>query len=112
MRPRPIGLGNYFVCNRFAFQTLLWSLEFLIQSNLKNDTITIINVVYSLYFVEFSAQDILQIMKNLDCDKAYDHNEPSIRMLKICGSPACRPFKIYLKFSFKISKASTRVEKS
>ena len=39
----PSGLGNYFVCKRFieihAVQTLLWSLEFVIQINLEHDTI-------------------------------------------------------------------------
>ena len=33
------GLGNDFVYNRFAVQTLLWSLEFVIQINLEHDTI-------------------------------------------------------------------------
>ena len=33
--------GNYFVCKRFAIQTLLWSLEFVIQINLEHDTIAI-----------------------------------------------------------------------
>ena len=35
----PSGLGNYFVCRRFPVQTLLWSLEFVIQINLEHDTI-------------------------------------------------------------------------
>ena len=37
----PSGLGNYFVCKRFAVQTLLWSLEFVIEINLEHDAITI-----------------------------------------------------------------------
>ena len=36
---RPSELGHYFVCKRFAVQTLLWSLEFVIQINLEHDTI-------------------------------------------------------------------------
>ena len=32
------GLGNYFVCKRFAVQILMWSLEFVIQINLEHDT--------------------------------------------------------------------------
>ena len=35
------GLGNYFVCKRFAVQTLLWSLELVIQINFEHDTITV-----------------------------------------------------------------------
>ena len=37
----PSGLGNYFVCKRFAVQTLLWLLEFVIQINLEYDTIEV-----------------------------------------------------------------------
>ena len=35
------GLGNYFVCKRFAVQTLLWSLEFVILINFEHDTIEV-----------------------------------------------------------------------
>ena len=35
------GLGNDFVCKGFAVQTLLWSLEFVIQINLEHDTIAV-----------------------------------------------------------------------
>ena len=38
---RVSGLGNYFVCKRFAVQTLLWSLEFVTQINLEHDTIAV-----------------------------------------------------------------------
>ena len=37
----PSGLGNYFVCKLFTIQTLLWSMEFVIQVNLEHDTIVI-----------------------------------------------------------------------
>ena len=37
----PSGLGSYFTCKRFAVQTHLWSLEFVIQINLKHDTIKV-----------------------------------------------------------------------
>ena len=43
----PNGLGNYFVCKRFEVQTLLWSLEFVIQINLEHDTITWLEVEVS-----------------------------------------------------------------
>ena len=38
----PSGLGNDFVCKRLAVQTLPWSLEFVIQTNLEHDTIAIV----------------------------------------------------------------------
>ena len=41
------GLGNYFVCKRFAGQTLLWSLEIVIQINLEHDTIAVWNLARS-----------------------------------------------------------------
>ena len=37
----PSGLGNYSVYKRFAVQTLLWSLEFVIQINLEHGTIAV-----------------------------------------------------------------------
>ena len=37
----PGGLGNYFVCKRFAVQTLLCLLEFAIQINLEHDNIPV-----------------------------------------------------------------------
>ena len=38
---RPSGLGNCFICKRFEVQTLLWSLEFVIQINLEQDNIAV-----------------------------------------------------------------------
>ena len=38
----PSGLGNDFVCKRFAVQTLLWSLEFVIRIDLKHNNIAAI----------------------------------------------------------------------
>ena len=40
----PSGLCNYFACKRFAVQTLLWSLEFVIQINLEHNTIAVWNL--------------------------------------------------------------------
>ena len=37
----PSGLGNYLVCKRFAVQTRLWSLEFVIQVSFEHDTIAV-----------------------------------------------------------------------
>ena len=51
----------------------------------------------SLYSVKFSTENILQIINKLDSNKAHDHDEISIRMLKICGSSVCRPLQIIYK---------------
>ena len=48
---------NYFICKRFAVETLLWSLEFVIQINLKHDTTTVFhtcNTIYPYLFLLFS----------------------------------------------------------
>ena len=50
-----------------------------------------------LYSVNFSAEDILQIINNLDSDKADGHDEIRIKMLKICSSSVCRPLQIIYK---------------
>ena len=49
------------------------------------------------YYANFSAEDILQIIINLNSDKADGHDEIRIKMLKICSSSVCRPFKIIYK---------------
>ena len=36
--------SNYFVCKRVAIQTLLWSLELMIQISLEHDTIALCNI--------------------------------------------------------------------
>ena len=39
-----------FVCKRFTVQTLLWSLEFVIQINIEHDTIAIMESCWNCYF--------------------------------------------------------------
>ena len=43
----PSGLSNYFVYKRFVVQTLLWSLELMIQINLEHKTIAVWNLARS-----------------------------------------------------------------
>ena len=38
----PSELGDYFACKRFPVQTLLWSLEFMVQINLDHDIMEIL----------------------------------------------------------------------
>ena len=51
----------------------------------------------SLSSCHFTKDDILRIINNLDPNKAYDHDEISIRMLKICADSICRPLSIIFK---------------
>ena len=45
----PSGIGKYFLCKRFAVQTLLWPLEFVIQIILEHGTIAELICVYRLF---------------------------------------------------------------
>ena len=47
--------------------------------------------------VRFSQDDIAKIIQNLDPDKAYRHDNISIRMLKICGSSIYKPLEMIFK---------------
>ena len=45
----------------------------------------------------FSKKDILQIIRNLDSNKAHGHHMISIRMLKLCGGSICKPLELIFK---------------
>ena len=47
--------------------------------------------------VTFSARDIGKIIQNLDSNKANEHDDLSICMLKICGNSICLPLKMIFK---------------
>ena len=57
---RTSGLLNYFECKRFTVQTLLWSLEFVIQMRLEQDTIAIY-----LVFLFWLQTNIWRIPENI-----------------------------------------------
>ena len=44
--------------------------------------------------VQISNENIIKIINNLDPNKAHDHLEINIRMLKLCTPPLCKPFSI------------------
>ena len=54
-------LGNYVVSKRFAVQTFLWSLEFVIQINIELDTTAEINLIFPIklffYMIKLSRQE-------------------------------------------------------
>ena len=66
----------------------------------------------SLYSVKFSTEDMLQIITNLDSNKAHGHDEITIRMLKICGSSVCRPSQIIYKSCLARGKFSQEWKKA
>ena len=48
----------------------------------------------SLSTIDFSTDDILKIIRNLDPNKAHGHDMISIWMIKICDTSICRPLKL------------------
>ena len=45
----------------------------------------------------FSQNNIVKIIRNLDSNKAYGHDNISIRMLEICGSSIFKPLAMIFK---------------
>ena len=50
----------------------------------------------SLESIMVSGSDILKTIRSLDKNKAYDHDDISIRMFKICNDATAAPLKILL----------------
>ena len=46
---------------------------------------------------EFSTNDILKIIRNLNPNKAHGHDIISIQMLKICDESICKPLRIIFR---------------
>ena len=48
----------------------------------------------SLSTINFSTDGFLKIIRNLEPNKAHEHNMISIRMIKICDTSICRPLQL------------------
>ena len=48
----------------------------------------------SLSTIHFPTDDILKIIRNLDSNKAHEHDMISIQMINICDTSICRPLKL------------------
>ena len=51
----------------------------------------------SLASCHFSKKDIVQIIRNIDSNKAHGHDMISIRMLELCGDLICKPLELIFK---------------
>ena len=51
----------------------------------------------SVTSINFSRDDILKIIQNLNPNKAHDPDKVSIRMIKICGKSLSKPFEMVFK---------------
>ena len=47
--------------------------------------------------IDFSTENIRDIIKALDPNKAHGHDKISVRMLKICGDSLCKPLEMIFK---------------
>ena len=45
--------------------------------------------------MKFSEDDISNIIQNLDSNKAYNHDQINICILKICGETICKPLEYF-----------------
>ena len=97
---------NYFTpsiasCSFFAKQC------FIIQNSSKHPLPLSKKAEKSISSITFNYNDITTIIPSLDPNKAHGHDMRSIRMLKICGKPICKPLPagIYL---FKVNNRNTR----
>ena len=48
----------------------------------------------SIASISFTSDDIEKIINKLDANKSHGHDMISIRILKICGKPICKPLKM------------------
>ena len=69
----------------------------LVNNNSKLPSVLTKKTCKLLSTVEFSTNDILQIIRNLNPKKAHGHDMISIRKLKICDESICKPLRIIFR---------------
>ena len=72
----------------------------------------LIKTCKSFLSVEFSTNDILNIIRNLNPNKAHGHNVISIQMLKICDEQVCKPLGIIFRSCLENGKFSSEWKKA
>ena len=66
----------------------------------------------SLTTIDFSNNDILKIIRNLDPNKAHGHDMISIRMVKICDDSICKPLKLIFQSCLESGKFPSECKKA
>ena len=61
--------------------------------------------------IDFTSDDILKIMKNLDPNKAHGHDMTSIRMVKIRDASICKPLELIFRSCLENGKFPTEWKK-
>ena len=70
------------------------------------------NTRESLTTIDFSNNDILKIIRNLDPNKAHGHDMISIRMVKICDDSICKPLKLIFQSCLESGKFPSKLKKA
>ena len=83
---------------------------------ISNDSIVPVSINFEtrekLSSLEFCVDDIVKIMRLLDQNKAYVHEEISIRMIKLCTSSISKPLHLIFRSCPKTESFHQRMEKS
>ena len=66
----------------------------------------------SLTTVDFSNNDFLKIIRNIDPNKAHGHDMISIRMVKICDDSICKPLKLIFQSCLESGKFPSEWKKA
>ena len=61
--------------------------------------------------IDFSNDDILKIIRNLDPNKAQGHDMINIRMVKICDDSICKPLKLLFQPCLESGKFPSKCKK-
>ena len=70
------------------------------------------NTRESLTTIDFSNNDILKIIRNLDPNKVHGHDVISIRMVKICDDFICKPLKLIFQSCLESGKFPSKLKKA
>ena len=66
----------------------------------------------SITTIDFSNNDILKIIRNLDPNKAHGHDMSSMRIVKICDDSICKSLKLIFKSCLESGKFPSEWKKT
>ena len=97
-------VGNKLVTNFLVKANLFRDYFSQHSTTVENDNCILLNITFAteqkLSTFEFCIDDIINIIKSLDPNKAHGHNEISIRMIKLCASSIAKPLSILFRNCF------------
>ena len=100
----PLLVGNKLVTDFLVKANLFRDYFSQHSTTVENDNSILLNITFAteqkLSTFEFCIDDIINIIKSLDPNKAHGHNEISIRMIKLCASSIAKPLSILFRNCF------------